>query len=164
MSEQTGTQEGTEDGTGQEAPQWVKDLRKQNKELKERVDALAPLQQENLLLKQNVKLDAPNTKLFLKGWDGDWNDQEAVAAAIQEYQLPTVGAEAGEPPAGDQSQQQQTQQHPDAQVHQRIEQAAGGSQAPPPANNAPDYSQANTPEEVLAIFRQAGGLVADEVA
>lgn len=156
MSDGTSTQEEVE---GQEAPQWVKELRKQNKELKERVDALAPLQRENLLLRKQVDLDAPTTKLFVKGWDGDWNDAEAVGAAIQEYSLPTVVALEGEAPTGEQSQQEQA--HPDAQAHQRIEQAGGG--APAATGPVVDYSQASTPEEVIAAFKAGGGYMADDI-
>lgn len=148
-----------EDFGGQEAPQWVKDLRKQVKDMSTELESLRPLRQENHLLRHNVDPTAPTTKLFLKGWDGDWSDQDAVAEAIKEYELPTVSAN---PEAGSEE-TPSPQQAQEVAAHQRIAGAASTGAPTAPPSTAPDYSKATTAAEVLEMYQAAGGLMVDSL-
>ncbi len=143
--------EGTNEGS---APQWVKDLRKANKELSKQVESLSPLKQENLLLRAGVDLDAPQTELFRNGWKGDWNDSTAVAEAVTKYQLPAAKGQAASESETDDG---------EAAAHQRVSQASGGAHQSG-NRQAVDYSKATSAEEVMAMARTAGTLSVEDIS
>lgn len=118
----------------------MKQLEKEAKELRRQVAEFSQTQREMSFVKAGIQTDDPKFKYFLKGYDGDLSP-EAIRQAAEEAQLITPQSD---PMDNDKQAWQQSN---------RI--AAGSETAPPPPSWAKRIQDAQSEEEVYAIFAEA---------
>lgn len=146
-------EESTGDDDGGDGSPAIPQMRKRIKELEAIEKEAAELRRENTLQKLGVDAEDKQVKLFLKaeGGDLDWSDPEQVKASLAEYDLyAPQGQGGGGELSGD--------QRAEAQAHRAMSKAATSGDTQP-VGGGPDYSTAETPEEVLEMARKAGATV-----
>lgn len=120
----------------------MKELERENAELRKQAAAKAEAERELAFLKAGVNLNSPMGRYFVKGYDGEFTP-EAIRQAAMEAQL----IDAPE-----------TNTVPDTETSawQRTTQVAAGSQtAQPPVDWAKRLSEASNEAEVMAILAEA---------
>ena len=140
--------ETTPPGSGGDESGPIRKLRQENRQLKEQVKSLPELQRKLAAHELGLDPNKAQVKLFFKAQDIDFSDMEAVRAAAEEFELiQPAGAE------------QNAEQEAEAAAQERIAGAGAGGAAPDAGGTVTDYSQAQTPEEVLEMVRANGGEV-----
>jgi hypothetical protein len=85
----------TGEGDGQQDPQGdnpnIRQLREKAKAADEALAALAQAKRENVILRSGIDVDSKLGQMFLKAYDGDLDDIEALKAAAKEIGVPFRG-------------------------------------------------------------------------
>lgn len=119
----------------------MKQLEKETRELRKQVAEAQAIQKELAFVKAGLDLNSPMAKYFVKGYDGDLTP-EAIRAAAEEAQLITPQAP--------------TETQAEKQAWQQTNKIAAGSEvAPPPPSWAKRIMDAESREEVFAIYEEA---------
>lgn len=119
----------------------MKELEKRLADYEKQISELGSIKKENVFIKAGIDSSDPKFRYFVKGYDGDLTP-EAVRQAAEEAQLiaPTQAPEA----------------QADKQKWQETNRVAAGSEtAPPPPSWAKRIADANSRDEVFAIFAEA---------
>ena len=118
----------------------MKQLEKEAKELRRQVAEFSQASREMNFMKAGIATDDPKFKYFLKGYDGDLSP-EAIRQAAEEAQLITP---------------QSNPMDSDKQAWQQSNRIAAGSETAPPGPSwAKRIQDAQSEEEVYAIFAEA---------
>lgn len=118
----------------------MKQLEKEAKELRRQVAEFSQASREMSFVKAGIKTDDPKFKYFLKGYDGDLSP-EAIRQAAEEAQLITP---------------QSNPMDSDKQAWQQSNRIAAGSETAPPGPSwAKRIQDAESEQEVYAIFAEA---------
>jgi hypothetical protein len=118
----------------------MKQLEKENREYKKMLAEAETLKRELSFAKAGIDPADPKFKYFVKGYDGDLSP-EAVRQALEEAQL------IAPQPVVDQGERQGWQQTNKV--------AAGAEVSPPPPSWVKRIQDANTEQELYAIFEEA---------
>jgi hypothetical protein len=118
----------------------MKQLEKENREFKKRLAEAETAQKEMAFIKGGLDMNHPMAKYFLKGYDGDLSP-DAIKNALVEAQLITPEVQVD-----DQDKQAWRESN-------RI--AAGSEVAPEPASWAKRINDAQSEQELMAIFAEA---------
>ena len=118
----------------------MKQLEKEAKELRRQVAEFSQASREMNFMKAGIATDDPKFKYFLKGYDGDLSP-EAIRQAAEEAQLITP---------------QSNPMDSDKQAWQQSNRIAAGSETAPPGPSwAKRIQDAQSEQEVYAIFAEA---------
>ena len=118
----------------------MKQLEKEAKELRRQVAEYSKASREMNFVKAGIQTDDPKFKYFLKGYDGDLSP-EAIRQAAEEAQLITP---------------QSNPMDSDKQAWQQSNRIAAGSETAPPGPSwAKRIQDAESEQEVYAIFAEA---------
>lgn len=118
----------------------MKQLEKEAKELRRQVAEFSQASREMNFVKAGIQTDDPRFKYFLKGYDGELTP-EAIRRAAEEAQLITP---------------QNNVVDQDKQAWQQSNKIAAGSESAPPGPSwAKRIQDAQSEEEVYAIFAEA---------
>lgn len=128
----------------------IRSLEASAKSGKKAIEEVQTLRRKIALMEAGI----PTTKLgelFVKAYDGPIDDVSAIKQAAIEYGI--FGENTGEP-----------QGATDEEINsaRNIADAANGAKPPSGTPTKPDYSTAQSEEEVIAMARQAGRLIADQ--
>lgn len=135
------------------------EFRKKFEDLQEKAKVIPTLEQENALLRLGIDPDAGKAKLFRNAYKGEWTP-DAVKEGLAEFDLadllPQEGGEQQQTdPAEDQARQQE------AAAISRMAGASAGAPTLPGSGEGLDFSDCNSPEEVMAKLQAAGRPLAD---
>lgn len=140
---------GETQGSSESQPdrKWVRDLEKRAKGAEQAKAEANAAKRELAFIKVGIDLDSPQGKLFAKAYDGDYS-VEAVRAAAMEYGM----IQPPEP------------EIPDAefQTFERMSRAGSSVAEASYADPIAKINQAETPEEIIAILKQAGVQIDNE--
>lgn len=118
----------------------MKQLEKEAKELRRQVAEFSQASREMNFVKAGIQTDDPRFKYFVKGYDGELTP-EAIRRAAEEAQLITPQTNVVDQ---------------DKQAWQQSNKIAAGSEsAPPPPSWAKRIQDAQSEQEVYAIFAEA---------
>lgn len=125
---------------------WLKELRRKAGAYD---TAFPKLQKDFALIKAGVDTDQAQAELFVKGWDGDWADVDAVKTAAEKYGLVKQEASVETP---------QNTSVEDHAAMQRIQNAGSDVTEVTPSGDD-SWKSAKTLDEFLSGYQAAGGEV-----